>query len=107
MFSLLVQSDPAIKLNQKEGLRKIKNESVLDTGQGFCVKLGRKKRCYLSAFDCYLGDDLAVLSVDLSDAAPLCQEGEDLVELQEEDSKTVKTTLVPISCTSHEAERPL
>lgn len=72
-----------------------------------CVKLGQKKRFYLSAFDCYLGDDLAVLSMDLSDAAPLCQEGEDLVELQEEDSKTVKTTLVPISCTSHEAERPL
>lgn len=35
VFSLLVQRDPAIKLNQKEGLRKIKNESVLDTGQGF------------------------------------------------------------------------
>lgn len=95
-----------MKLNH-EGLRKIKNESALDTGQGFCVKLGQKKRYYLSAFDCYLGDDLAVLSVDLSDAAPLCQEGEDLVELQEEDGKTVKTTLVPISCTSYEAERPL
>lgn len=103
MFSLLVQSDPAIKLNQEEGLRK----TALDTGQGFCIKLGQKKRCYLSAFGCYLGDDLAVLGVDLSNAAPLCQEGEDLVELQEEDSKTVKTTLVPISCTFQEAECPL
>lgn len=39
---------------------------------------------------CYLGDDLAVLSVDLRDATPLCQEGEDLIQLQEEDSDTEK-----------------
>lgn len=38
----------------------------------------------------YLSDDLAVLSVDLSDASPLCQEGEDLIELEEEDGETVK-----------------
>lgn len=29
----------------------------------------------------HLGDDLAILGVDLSDASPLCQEGEDLVQL--------------------------
>ena len=33
----------------------------------------------LFAFFSYLSDDLAVLSVDLNDASPLCQEGEDLI----------------------------
>lgn len=51
------------------------------------------ERCCLSSLDCYLGDDLAVLSVDLRDATPLCQEGEDLIELQEEDSETEKSSL--------------
>lgn len=41
----------------------------------------------------YLSDDLAVLSVDLRDAPPLCQEGEDLIQLQEEDSDTEKSYL--------------
>lgn len=42
---------------------------------------------------CYLSDDLAVLSVDLCDATPLCQEGEDLIQLQEEESDTEKCNL--------------
>lgn len=45
------------------------------------------ERCCVSALDRYLSDDLAVLSVDLRDATPLCQEGEDLIELQEEDNE--------------------
>lgn len=60
------------------------------------VKLGQKERCYLSAFKHYLSDDLAVLSVDLSDAAPLCQEGEDLIELQREDNEYYKKTTVAL-----------
>lgn len=51
------------------------------------------ERCCLSDLDCYLSDDLAVLSVDLRDTTPLCQEGEDLIELQEEDSETEKSNL--------------
>ncbi len=38
----------------------------------------------------YLSDDLSIFSVDLSDASPLSQEGEDLIELKEEDAETVK-----------------
>ncbi len=30
----------------------------------------------------YLSDDLSIFSVDLSDASPLSQEGEDLIELK-------------------------
>lgn len=41
-------------------------------------------------WNCYLSDDLAILSVDLRNATPLCQEGEDLIKLQEEDSETEK-----------------
>lgn len=41
--------------------------------------------CQFVCIDGYLSDDLAVLCMDLSDASPLCQEGEDLIELQEED----------------------
>lgn len=38
----------------------------------------------------YLSDDLAILSMDLSNASPLCQEGEDLIQLKEEDRESVK-----------------
>lgn len=40
------------------------------------------ERCCLLSLDRYLSDDLAVLSVDLCNATPLCQEGEDFIELQ-------------------------
>lgn len=38
----------------------------------------------------YLSDDLAIFSMDLSDASPLCQEGKDIIELEEKDTETVK-----------------
>lgn len=50
----------------------------------------------------YLSDDLAILSVDLSDASPLCQEGEDLIELEEEDAEITVALLfifkIPPGC---------
>lgn len=38
----------------------------------------------MGSFYCYLCNDLSVFGMDLNDAPPLCQEGENLVELQEE-----------------------
>lgn len=38
----------------------------------------------------YLSDDLSIFSMDLSDASPFCQEGKDLIELEEKDTGTVK-----------------
>lgn len=51
---------------------------------------------YLSIYYCYLSDDLAIFSVDLSDASPLRQEGEDLIKLQEKDTETAKITVAPL-----------
>ncbi len=39
------------------------------------------KSCICQFIYLYLSDDLAIFSMDLSDASPLCQEGKDLIEL--------------------------
>lgn len=50
----------------------------------------RRRVCQFLHLDCYLSNDLAVFSMDLSDAASLCQEGKDLVELWDKRTATVK-----------------
>lgn len=50
----------------------------------------KKGVCQCTRFHCYLSDDLAIFSVDLSDASPLCQEGKDLIELDEKDTERLK-----------------
>lgn len=45
------------------------------------TETNRERRASRVCLCSHLGDDLAILSVDLSDASPLCQEGEDLVQL--------------------------
>lgn len=92
----------AIKLNQNVTLRQIRNECELNTRQRFFLCKFRTEG-EMFASERYLSNDLSILSVDLSDAAPLCQEGEDLVELQDKDSETVKTTAVLLSDVSHKA----
>lgn len=86
-----------IKLNQNVTLRQIKNECELNTMCKF------RTEGEMFASERYLSNDLSILSVDLSDAAPLCQEGEDLVELQDKDRETVNTTAVVRSDVSHKA----
>lgn len=53
------------------------------------MRLETNDRRRTSDFYFYLGDDLAVLRVDLSDASPLRQEGKDLIELNEKDMKII------------------
>lgn len=45
------------------------------------TETNRERRASQAGLRSHLGDDLAILGVDLSDASPLCQKGEDLVQL--------------------------
>lgn len=47
-------------------------------------------KSWFLSLDSYLSNDLAILSMDLSNTSPLCQEGEDLIQLKEEDGESVK-----------------
>lgn len=42
--------------------------------------------CWFICHCFYLCDDLAILSMDLGNASPLCQEGKDLIELDEKET---------------------
>lgn len=50
----------------------------------------KRSICQFIYISFYLGNDLAIFSMDLSDASSLCQEGKDLIELEEKDTETVK-----------------
>lgn len=62
--------------------------------------MGDVKSCVCSVIylSPYLGDDLSILGVDLSDAPALGQEGEDLIELEEENGGVTAAFLSLISC---------
>lgn len=55
----------------------------MDTGQVIKEREVKNMRLFIYL---YLSDDLSIFSVDLSDASPLCQEGEDIIELEDKDT---------------------
>lgn len=91
--SLLISDSVFSLLVRRDALRKSStwmwNWGKVNTN----CKIRKDGRMLSELLGCYLSDDLAVLSVDLGDATPLCQEGEDLIQLQEEDSDIEKSYL--------------